>query len=112
VDYGQDTRLVNEWAKGRQPLVDLLLPRGVDLPAGSSPLLAVPPEQVRGWVAVSATRLTALDRDQLSWLRAYCPVGTIGGSVLLYKFDAPVDASAGPTKPAGICSGGSSTRTG
>ncbi|HEY2814061.1 MAG TPA: glycosyltransferase family 39 protein [Acidimicrobiales bacterium] len=112
VDYGQDTRLVNEWAVGKQPLVDLLLPRGVDLPAGSRPLLDVPPVEVQGWVAVSATRLTALDRDQLAWLRAYCPVGTIGGSVLLYRFDAPIDPSPGPTKPVGICSGDVSTRTG
>jgi hypothetical protein len=112
VDYGQDTRLVNEWAVGKQPLVDLLLPRGVDLPAGSRPLLDVPPAEVSGWVAVSATRLTALDRDQLAWLRAYCPVDTIGGSVLLYRFDAPIDPRPGPTKPVGICSGDVSTRTG
>ena len=37
---------------------------------------------MRGWVAVSVTSLTALDRDELSWLRAYCPVGTIGGSIV------------------------------
>jgi hypothetical protein len=112
VDYGQDKRLVDEWAVGKQPLVDLLLPRGFDIPEGSRPLLDVPPEQVRGWVAVSATRLTALDRDRLSWLRAYCPVGTIGGSVLLYRFEDPVDASPGPTMPADICSGDVSTRSG
>jgi hypothetical protein len=112
VDYGQDNRLVGEWAAGKQPLVDLLLPRGVDLPPGSRPLLDVPPEQVRGWVAVSATRLTALDRDRLSWLRAYCPVGTIGGSVLLYRFEAAIDPRPGPTMPAGICSGEVSTRSG
>jgi len=111
IDYAQDTRLVNQWAKGKQPLVDLLLPRGFDIPEGSRPLLDVPPEAVGGWVAVSATRLTALDRDRLSWLRAYCPVGTIGGSVLLYRFEEAVDSSPGPTMPAGICSGDVSTRT-
>jgi hypothetical protein len=111
VDYAQDNQLVNEWAVGRQPLVDLLLPRGFDVPEGSRPLLDVPPEEVQGWVAVSATRLTALDRDQLSWLRAYCPVGTIGGSVLIYRFEGPVDSRPGPTMPAGICSGEFSTRS-
>jgi hypothetical protein len=111
VDYAQDNQLVDEWAAGKQPLVDLLLPRGFDIPEGSRPLLDVPPEEVRGWVAVSATRLTALDRDQLSWLRAYCPVGTIGGSVLIYRFEGGVDSRPGPTMPAGICSGDFSTRS-
>ena len=112
VDYGQDNGRVDDWAVGRSPLVDLLLPRGFDPPAGSRPLLDVAPGDVRGWVAVSATRLTALDRDELSWLRAYCPVDTIGGSVLIYRFDAPVDPRPGPTMPVGMCSGSSSVRTG
>ena len=112
VDYGQGNDRVNDWAIGRQPFVDLLLPRGFDDPPGSRPLRDVPTAQVRGWVAVSATRLTALDRDELSWLRAYCPVGTIGGSVVVYRFDGPVDARPGPTMPVGLCSGDVSTRTG
>ena len=111
IDFGQDTGRVNDWAQGRQPFVDLLLPRGVDPPPGSRPLLGTSPSDVRGWVAVSATRLTALDRDALSWLRAYCPVDTIGGSVLVYRFEAPVDARPGPTMPEGLCSGDASTRS-
>ncbi|MEY2463781.1 MAG: hypothetical protein QOH64_1919 [Acidimicrobiaceae bacterium] len=112
VDYGQDNGLVDDWAVGRAPLVALLLPRGFAPPAGSRPLLDVAPADVRGWVAVSATRLTALDRDALSWLRAYCPVGTIGGSVLLYRFDAPVDPRPGPVMPVDLCSSEVSVRTG
>ena len=112
VDFGQDVGRVSDWADGRAPLVDLLLPRGVDPPPGSRPLLEVPPSDVRGWVAVSATRLTALDRDALSWLRSYCPVDTIGGSVLLYRFDGPVDMRPGPEMPVGMCSGDLSRRTG
>jgi 4-amino-4-deoxy-L-arabinose transferase-like glycosyltransferase len=111
IDFSQDTRLVDEWADGREPLVDLLLPRGFDPPPGSRPLLDVEPSDVRGWVAVSATRLTELDRDELSWLRAYCPVDTIGGSVLIYRFDGPVDATPGPTMPAAECDGEVSVRT-
>jgi hypothetical protein len=67
---------------------------------------------VRGWVAVSPTKLATNDRDALAWLRAYCPVGTIGGSVLLYRFDAPVDSRPGPTMPVGRCPGTASVRTG
>jgi hypothetical protein len=112
VDYGQDNGRVADWAVGRAPLVDLLLPRGVDPPPGSRALLDVPVAEVRGWVAVSPTKLETAERETLSWLRAYCPVATIGGSVLLYRFDAPVDPRPGPTMPVGLCSGGASRRTG
>ncbi len=112
VDYGQDNGRVNDWAAGRAPLVDLLLPRGVDPPQGSRPLVGVPTADVHGWVAVSPTKLATSDRDPLAWLRAYCPVGTIGSSVLLYRFDAPVDPRPGPTMPVGLCPGTASVRTG
>jgi hypothetical protein len=112
VDYAQDNGRVVDWAVGKAPLVDLLLPRGVDPPDGSRPLLDARPNEIRGWVAVSATQLTAIDRDALSWLRAYCPVGTIGGSVLLYRFDAPIDPRSGPTMPVPPCDGDVSVRSG
>jgi hypothetical protein len=110
VDYGQDADRVRQWSLGKAPFEALLLPRGVDAPEGSRPLLQTSPDQVHGWAAVSATRLTALDRDALSWLRAYCPVRTIGGSVLIYRFESPVDPRPGPTMPAAPCTGGVSTR--
>jgi hypothetical protein len=112
VDYAQDSGRVADWAAGKAPLVDLLLPRGVDPPPGSRPLLDARPDEIRGWVAVSATQLTAIDRDALSWLRAYCPVETIGWSVLVYRFDAPVDSTPGPTMPVGLCAGDVSVRSG
>ena len=52
------------------------------------PLVGAAPATLEGWVAVSVTNLTALQRDELSWLRAYCPVDSIGGSILLYYFDS------------------------
>ena len=112
VDYGQDNGRVFAWAAGRSPLLDLLLPRGVHAPPSSRALSDVPIAEVHGWVAVSPTRLATADRDALSWLRGYCPVGTIGGSVLLYRFDAPVDPRPGPTMPVGLCSGSASVRSG
>jgi hypothetical protein len=111
VDYGQDNGRVDDWARDKSPLVALFLPRGVDPPTGSRSLLDTPLADVRGWVAVSATRLVVLDRDALSWLRAYCPVDTIGGSVLIYRFDSQVDERPGPTMPVGLCSANISTRT-
>lgn len=111
VDYGQDNGAVERWASGKTPFVDLLLPRGADPPPGSHPLLDTPVEEITGWVAVSATRLTELDRDRLSWLRAYCAVGTINGSVMLYRFATPPTPSPGPTMPAGLCHSSDSRRT-
>ena len=67
------------------------------------PLIGTRPDALRGWVAVSVTNLTALHRDELAWLRAYCPVGSIGGTILLYYFDAPPDGAPGPTMPARPC---------
>ena len=60
----------------------------------------------------SATDLTSDDQGPLSWLRAYCPVGTLGGSILVYRFTLPPDGAPGPTVPAGPCTGPASTRTG
>lgn len=117
VDYGQDLRRVDAWAAAQQRAGEpvwtaLLLPRGFDAPAGTNRLLGADPRAIRGSVAVSATRLTVLDREQLSWLRAYCPVGTIDGSVLLYRFDAEPDTRPGPAMPAAPCSGAAaSTRS-
>jgi hypothetical protein len=113
VDYAQDLGRVDDWVAAQraatpdEPVhVSLLRPRGVLDPVGTAPLRAADPGALRGWVVVSATRLTALDREALSWLRAYCPVGTIGGSVLLYRFAAPPDTSAGPSMPVTSCSAG------
>ena len=112
VDWGQDLELLRSWSVGLSPYVDWFGPRGTsyaDIP-GARDLLVVDPATVRGWVAVSATNLTSVHADRLSWLRAYCPVGTLGGSVLLYRFDRAPDTSPGPVAPALPCVGDESTR--
>jgi hypothetical protein len=63
-------------------------------------------------VAVSATLLTAVDDGPLSWLRAYCPTGVLGGSILVYDFTTAPSHAPGPAKPASVCSGRVSHRTG
>ena len=112
LDYAQDIGRVASWA-GDHPnaWVALLRPRGVDNPAGTRELRGVDSARVDGWIAVSATRLTVLDRDELTWLRGYCPVGEIGGSVLLYRLNGAPDITPGPTMPTSPCWGASySTR--
>lgn len=103
LDVGQDLYRLRRWSEGRAPWVAIATSRGMTIPAEARPLLDAPPSQVTGWVAVGATQLTALHRDELAWLRSYCPVGTIGGSILVYRFDRPPRAEPGPTKPAAPC---------
>ena len=112
LDYGQDNGRVEAWAREHpQAWVTLLRPRGYDLPAGTRELRGADVSQVRGWIAVSATRLTALDREQLSWLRAYCPLGDVGGSVLLYRLASAPDTAPGPVMPVKRCAVGADFST-
>jgi hypothetical protein len=107
VDWGQDFGQLTTWSRGRHPYVAYFGPRGVtgtDI-AGSRPLVGVAPARISGWVAASASDLTSTDRDSLSWLRAYCPVGTLGGSILVYHFTVAPTAAAGPSAPASLCAG-------
>jgi hypothetical protein len=112
VDWGQDLGLLQSWGAGRDPYVAWFGPRGTsyaDVP-GARDLTGVAPSSVTGWVAVSATRLTSASPEQLAWLRAYCPVGTLGGSIVLYRFVTPPTSEPGPTAPAPLCHGDVSTR--
>jgi hypothetical protein len=107
VDWGQDFSLLTAWSRGRHPFVAYFGPRGVtvaDVP-GARPLVGAAPASISGWVAASASDLTSADRASLAWLRAYCPVGTLGGSILLYRFTSAPTAAPGPAAPAPRCTG-------
>jgi hypothetical protein len=107
VDWGQGYFVLAQWSVGKDPWVAYFGPRGLgvtDIP-GAHDLLAVHPGQVTGWVAVSATDLTSAERTPLAWLRGYCPVGQLDGSILLYRFDQPPVVTTGPSEPAGFCAG-------
>jgi Dolichyl-phosphate-mannose-protein mannosyltransferase len=108
VDWGQGLSLLQSWGTGKHPWVAYFGPRGIGANPvpGSHPLLGTSPGSIRGWVAVSATDLTTAERRPLSWLRAYCPVGELGGSILLYRFRVAPTGFAGPTRPAAICPAG------
>lgn len=106
VDWGQDRdRFGDRVAElDGSVWVALLAGRGSDGIVGTRALARAPRSGPVGWVAVSASLLTAYDRDRLAWLRAYCPVEVIGRSILLYRFDEPPDTTTpGPTRPAGPC---------
>jgi hypothetical protein len=112
VDWGQDLHLLSAWSRDHHPYVAYFGPRGItdrDIP-GARRLVGVRPSRVSGWVAASASDLTSTDRDSLSWLRAYCPIGTLGGSILLYHFTSPPSAALGPPAPAALCVGAPSHR--
>lgn len=107
LDAGQALFEVRSWAKEHDhPYVALDSTRGLDVGGGSRKLRKVDPADVRGWVAVGVTPLMQTRRDDLAWLRKYCPVGTLGGgSVLLYRFDSAPDPAPGPERPVGPCFG-------
>jgi hypothetical protein len=103
LDWGQDSYLVQRWSQGRHPYTDL---HGVPslTPQGARRLLGADPREITGWVAVSATLLTGRGNSLPAWLRSYCPVSTIGGSILIYRFGRPPSSAApGPPHPAGLC---------
>ena len=106
LDWGQDLLLLRQWSRGRHPYVSLFGPRTLRAAIpGAQPLLGTSPHRVAGWVAVSATMLTTMDPAGLSWLNSYCPIATIGDSILIYHFAHPPDAATGPIRPANVCAG-------
>jgi hypothetical protein len=112
VDWGQDFTLLTNWSPSHHPYVAYFGPRGItarDVP-GARALVGIPPRTLLGWVAVSASDLTSADRDSLAWLRGYCPVGTLGGTILLYHFTTAPTSAAGPPAPAPLCAGRASHR--
>jgi hypothetical protein len=109
VDWGQGLYALRSWSASRDPWVGYFGPRGIttaDIP-GARPLLGTAPEHVSGWVAVSVTALNSANRSALSWLRTWCPVAILDGSVLIYHFrQAPVASSPAPaSRPAPLCPG-------
>jgi 4-amino-4-deoxy-L-arabinose transferase-like glycosyltransferase len=108
LDWGQDLYALARFGERKRIAVDYF--GTVDptlLIDGATQLRADPPV---GWVAVSASQLTTWKGDELSWLRAYCPVRVINGTILVYRFDHPPDRSPGPMRPTSKCSGGTSRR--
>jgi 4-amino-4-deoxy-L-arabinose transferase-like glycosyltransferase len=112
VDWGQGLYALSAWSAGRHPWIAYFGPRGITTAAipGARSLLGVAPAEVSGWAAVSVTALNSADRPALAWLRGWCPVGTLAGSILLYHFPRPPTGLPGllgptPARPAPLCPG-------
>ncbi|QYG93315.1 hypothetical protein HC251_13365 [Iamia sp. SCSIO 61187] len=105
IDFGQDLWRVRDWAEGRDdPWVAVISPRGLAPGPGTRRLVGADLDEVTGWLAVGVTSLTVVNRDDLAWLRAYCPVGTLGGgSTLVYRLREPPSAAPGPERPVAPC---------
>lgn len=106
LDWGQDFYLLVRWSRGRHPYIDFHAGHGLGVVPGARSLAAADPRAVTGWVAVSATLLTARGNAPPAWLRSYCPTGILGGSILIYHFGRPPRSSSpGPALPPGLCRG-------
>jgi len=108
VDWGQGLYALRSWSASRDPWVGYFGPRGIttaDIP-GARPLIGTAPGHVSGWVAVSVTALNSANRSALSWLRGWCPVAILDGSILIYHFrQAPAASPAPASRPALLCPG-------
>jgi hypothetical protein len=110
LDWGQGLYAMSSWSAGKNPWLAYFGPRGIstaDIP-GARPLLGTAPARVEGWVAASVTALNSANRSSLSWLRAWCPVGILDGTILVYHFSRPPASTSDqelPLRPAPLCPG-------
>lgn len=102
IDWGQDAHQLRDFVAGKAPVHYRLLSVHF-IPPGGRLLDVERLDQVRGWVVVNASSLTAYTRDELAFLRAYCPVRLLGGSYLVYRFEHPPVTAPGPTVPEPPC---------
>ena len=108
IDWGQGLYALSSWARGRRVWVAYFGPRGLtpDPIPGSQSLLGAPASRVSGWVAVSTTALNSSNETQLEWLRGYCPVRVLAGSILIYRFRKPPAPAPTTGRPPPPCRGG------
>jgi 4-amino-4-deoxy-L-arabinose transferase-like glycosyltransferase len=109
VDWGQGLYALRSWSAGRDPWVAYFGPRGISTAGapGARPLLGASPARLDGWVAVSVTALNSANRASVGWLRGWCPVAILDGTILIYHFGQPpgsahaaqLPPSAGPLCP-------------
>jgi hypothetical protein len=109
-DWGQGLYALRWWSASRDPWVAYFGPRGITTAGipGARSLLGAAPARIDGWAAVSVTALNSANRSSLGWLRAWCPVGIMDGTILVYHFSRPpvsTPARRPPPRPAQLCPG-------
>ena len=111
IDWGQGLYALRSWSASRDPWVAYFGPRGITIAdiLGARPLPGTAPTRVDGWVAASVTALNSANRSSLNWLRAWCPVGILDGTILVYHFSRPPTSTSAqgppPPRPAPLCPG-------
>ncbi|MEY2420756.1 MAG: hypothetical protein QOI95_823 [Acidimicrobiaceae bacterium] len=104
LDWAQDLNGLRSWARDHHPWMAFDSPLILEEPVDQAKTLrGTDPATVDGWVAVGASTLTVYSRDELAWLRGYCPVDDIGGTILLYNLQRPPDPRPGPVQPVAPC---------
>lgn len=111
LDIGQANETIRRRFDARSVVAASLSgPRGFVVLPGVPRVEEVDARALVGDVLVSGTELTVRHRDELRWLRAYCPVEVVDSAVLRYRFTKPPDLTPGPSTPASPCDGGVSVR--
>jgi hypothetical protein len=108
IDWGQGLYALSAWSERHHPWIVYFGPRGITPAAipGARALPSSAPAGISGWVAVSVTALNSSNRSSLAWLRRWCPVGVLDGSILLYRFrEPPLSAAPIPVQPPALCPG-------
>jgi 4-amino-4-deoxy-L-arabinose transferase-like glycosyltransferase len=108
LDWGQDLYRLRDWIRRHPDAVvfhfGTVDPKSLLEESRSFSATVGRGQPPAGWYAVSASQLTDWSSKSLAWLRAYCPVGLIGDSVLVYRFrDAPDRGLRGADKPPAVC---------
>jgi hypothetical protein len=106
LDWAQDLNDLRSFARDNHPWMAFDSPLILEDPIDEAKTLrGTDPKTVDGWIAVGASTLTVYSRDEVAWLRGYCPVGDIGGTILLYRLEHPPDVRPGPAQPVAPCTG-------
>jgi hypothetical protein len=108
LDWGQDLYRLRDWIRQHPDTVVFYFgtvdPGSVLQESRSFSGTVARGRSPTGWWALSASYLTDWSSRSLAWLRAYCPVGLVGDSILLYRFQKPPDQRLhGDDKPPPVC---------
>jgi hypothetical protein len=108
LDWGQDLYRLRDWTRHHPAAVVIYFgtvdPRPLLHHAHVLPETLAHGDLPAGWWAVSASWLTDWESTSPAWLRAYCPVGVVGDSILLYRFRTPPNRRLhGRDKPPAVC---------